>query len=116
LPLADAKAKLSEVTIEVVEMINRLEPFGQGNPSPIIRVDNLEVIEIKKMGNDNQHLKILLKDKDSCMMNFISFSFPDEHIVEVGDLVDVLFHPIINEWRNNRVVEGRIISINPTLN
>jgi len=111
LPTADTKADLSEITIKVVEMINKLEPFGQGNPSPILEVDNLEVIEIKKMGSDNQHLKILLKDKDGYMMNFVSFSFPDEHLVEMGDLVNVLFLPIINEWRDRKTVEGRLMVI-----
>lgn len=111
-PLADVEAQLSEVTVEVVEMINKLEPFGQGNPTPIIKSENLKVIETKKMGNDNQHLKVLLKDKDGCMMNFVSFSFPDDHIVKVGDLVDVLYVPILNNWRGRKTVEGKILTIN----
>ncbi|MGB4420776.1 MAG: DHHA1 domain-containing protein, partial [Candidatus Saccharimonadales bacterium] len=111
-PLADVEAQLSEVTVEVVEMINKLEPFGQGNPTPIIKSENLKVIETKKMGNDNQHLKVLLKDKDGCMMNFVSFSFPDDHIVKVGNLVDVLYVPILNNWRGRKTVEGKILTIN----
>jgi len=64
------------------------------------------------MGNDNQHLKVLLKDKDGYMMDFVSFSFPDDHIVKVGDLVDVLYVPIINNWRGRKTVEGKILTIN----
>lgn len=112
LPIADTEAKLSEVSIEAVEMIHKLEPFGQGNPSPIIETKNLKVLENRKMGSENQHLKILLEDENHNMMSFLSFNFPDEHLLEVGDSVDALYSPIINDWCGRKTVEGRLITIN----
>ncbi len=111
LPIADATAELSEITEELVELIAGLEPFGIGNLQPVIKCDNLLVKGSRKMGSDNQHIKIDLKDKSGITMQFIAFNAPDAFFVEPGESVSVWFHPNINEWRGSRSVEGQLLNI-----
>ena len=111
LPNADATAGLDEITEDLLKQISKLEPFGIGNPQPIIRCDDLEVLKIKKMGADSQHVKLDLADKSGRTMQFLSFNAPDSCFVEIGSIVSVWFYPNINEWRGIRSVEGQILHI-----
>ena len=111
LPSADAIADLSEVTEELVDQIATLEPFGNGNPQPILKSESLLVINVRKMGADGQHVKLELKDQAGKTMQFLAFSAPPDFFVEPGRTVDVWYHPDINEWNGRRSVEGRLIHI-----
>ena len=114
LPKADAVTELSEVTEELVNMISQLEPFGNGNPQPTLKTDNLLVISIRKMGADNQHIKLELKDKNGQKMQFLAFNAPEYFTVKPGDHVSIWYQPDINEWQGRRSVEGRLIHIEHT--
>lgn len=111
LPKADAMAELNEITEELVELIAQLEPFGNGNPQPILKSDNLTVKNIRKLGGDSQHVKLELQDSRGKKMQFLAFNAPDYFFVEPGARLNVWYHPDINEWQNNRTVEGRLLHI-----
>jgi single-stranded-DNA-specific exonuclease len=111
LPKADALAELSEITEELVELIAGLEPFGIGNPQPIIKTDNLKVVGVRKMGADSQHVKLDLQDNTGIKMQFLAFNAPNEYFAEIGTEISVWFHPNINEWRGRRTVEGQLAHI-----
>jgi single-stranded-DNA-specific exonuclease len=113
LPKADATASLDEITEELVQQISQLEPFGAGNPQPVIECNELTVLKTKKMGSDSQHIKLSLIDKAGLTMDFLSFNAPDSFCVKEGALVSVWFQPNVNEWHGNCSVEGQILHIEP---
>jgi single-stranded-DNA-specific exonuclease len=111
LPKVDAIAKLDELNEEVVHQISQLEPFGIGNPEPVVKCENLEVVAVRKMGDDGQHLKLDLKDGSGRSMQFLSFNSPKPYYVEYGEKVSVCFRLSVNEWRGSRTVEGQIVHL-----
>lgn len=111
LPVADATAEFSEITEELIDLLKKLEPFGSGNPQPIIKTDELIVINRQKLGSDGQHLKLNLQNKDKKNMQFIAFNAPDDFFVDLGATVSVWYHPELNEWRGNRSIEGRMLHL-----
>lgn len=111
LPKEDAVADFSEINEELVDLINQLEPFGNGNPQPILKTENLTVVNVKKMGADNQHLKLELKDKNNRKMQFLSFNAPEHFYLEVGEKISAWYHLDINEWQGRRTVEGKLLHI-----
>ncbi len=113
LPIPDTTAKLDEVTEGLVGQISQLEPFGVGNPQPIIKCTDLVVVRIEKMGTDMQHMKLNLKDENGICMKFISFNYPDSFCVSLGSRVSVWFQPNINVWRGTCSVEGQLLHIEP---
>lgn len=114
LPKADVTADLSEITEELVGLISQLEPFGIGNPQPIIKTNNLKVMNVRKMGTEGQHIKLDLKDSSKITMQFVAFNVPKYFFVETGDIVSIWFHPNINEWKGRRSVEGQLLHIELT--
>jgi single-stranded-DNA-specific exonuclease len=111
LPRGDVSADLGEITEEIVDLITQLEPFGYGNPAPILKSDNLLVKNVRKMGADAQHIKLELHDLNGKKMQFLAFNAPDYFSVELGSRVAIWYHPDINDWQGQRNVEGRLLHI-----
>lgn len=111
LPKADANASLDEVNVELVNLLCQLEPFGHGNPQPILKTSKLLVVNYRKMGDEAQHIKLELKDDNGNSMWFLSFNSPEHFFVKCGTWVSVWYHPNINEWQDRQTIEGQILHI-----
>ncbi len=59
----DMEVPLKYWTIENVEKLKILEPFGEGNPYPQFLARNLRIDDFFMIGGANQHLKFWLKDE-----------------------------------------------------
>lgn len=110
LPQADTTARLMHITEELVAQIATLEPFGSGNPQPIIKSENLLVTNMRRMGAEGQHVKLELQDENKTLQ-MLAFSAPDHFFVEPGEYVTVWYQPDINEWNGRRSVEGRLLHL-----
>lgn len=108
LPSEDTMAELHEITEELIDMISQLEPFGHGNPRPILKSDDLLVISLRRMGAEAQHVKLELQNIGGKTMQFLAFSAPEHFFVEPGEMVSVWYSPNLNEWQGKRTVEGYI--------
>jgi single-stranded-DNA-specific exonuclease len=111
LPREDAVAELSEVNIDLIDKLSALEPFGSGNPEPILRTDNLYVVARRTMGADGQHVKFLLRNDNNESMNMLAFNARKEWYFEVGDRLDVWYQPMFNEWKGSVSVEAKLLKV-----
>ena len=100
-----------EVNEELFEKLNLLEPFGNGNPEPVIKAAELLVLGQRRMGTEAQHVKLELQDNLKRSMHFLAFNAPEHFFVEPGEYVTVWFQPTINEWQGRRSVEGRLLHL-----
>lgn len=101
----------SQVNEKLVDDMVKMEPFGNGNPEPIIVVEDIYVAETRRMGANNQHVKLTLKDKRNQRMQVVAFSAPEHFFCTPGDYVKAWISPTINEWRGVRKVEGRLLRL-----
>ena len=60
----DSKLALKNMTIDLVSDLEKLEPFGNGNPPPRFVVEDVNVAR-KKVTKDGQHLQVSLRDRKS---------------------------------------------------
>lgn len=112
LPRADVKVDdFSEIDEELVENLAKMEPFGNGNPEPVLKITRASVLSVRRMGADGQHVKLALRDKNGKVLQMLAFNAPEEFFREPGDEVAAWFQPIINEWQGARTVEGRLLNI-----
>ena len=111
-PSADVEVKdFAEITEELVEQISRMEPFGNGNPEPILKIAHAVVAGVRRMGANGQHVKIALRDADEKTLQVLAFNAPELFFREPGDEIAVWFQPNINEWNGVRTVEGRLLHV-----
>ena len=112
LPKADVEIDdFSEIDEDLVANLAKMEPFGNGNPEPVLKITRASVLSMRRMGADGQHVKLALRDKNSKVLQVLAFNAPEEFFREPGDEVVVWFQPNINEWRGVRTVEGRLLHI-----
>ncbi|MDB5178052.1 MAG: recJ [Candidatus Saccharibacteria bacterium] len=111
LPKADAHAVFEHVTEELITMLETLEPFGNGNPQPVLKSENALVINQRRMGTESQHVKLELQDESGKKMQMLAFSAPEHFFVEPGERITVWFQPDVNEWQGRRTIEGRLLHL-----
>ena len=112
LPKADTDAELDEITEELIAKMATMEPFGSGNPQPIIKTSDLVVQYARRMGADGQHVKLELAcPRSKKTMQFLAFNAPEHFFVEPGETVHAWYQPDINEWQGRRSVEGRLLHL-----
>lgn len=107
-----AVRRMGEFTLEFMEELRVLEPFGVGNEAPVFELPEVFVLDKKLMGAEEQHLRLIVRGEDGKTMKLVAFNAPEEwRRVENGQEVSVLMNVEENEWNNLRSVEGRILEI-----
>jgi single-stranded-DNA-specific exonuclease len=107
----DAAVNMSDISIELIDEIARLEPFGYGNEEPLFGAKALEAIQPRIVGNN--HLKMHLR-QNGRRIDSIGFDFGGLlNAVEDNALIDAVFLPIINEWDGGRYLQLNLKAIRP---
>lgn len=121
----DSPIKLNYVNEMVVNEFKKLEPFGKGNPSPILMASRVRVNSIRFLGSEEMHVKFSFKlEGTNTFMEGIYFNKRDEVIEILTDLygdgyrnhmdrpinmfVDILFQPDINEYMGRRSIQLKL--------
>ena len=99
----DLELQANEVDVDLVNQISQLEPFGSCNPSPVFVLKNLKIKQKKLMGENKDHLRL------TCQVGNFEFTCirwqeGDISLVN-GDILDIAFHPQINEYNGNTSVQ-----------
>ena len=101
------------LTIPEIQGLDILEPCGSGCPKPVLMMTGLTVDRIQLVGN-GRHMRLRLH-RGRNYLNAIYFSAdPISAGIAQGDLVDVAFHPQINEFRGERSVQMNVVDIRPS--
>ena len=99
----DLELTPDDISIDLVEQLSQLEPFGMNNPSPIFSMKNLKIKEKRLMGENKNHLRLTCLAGTS-EFNCIRWKDGDVSLVN-GDTLDLAFHPQINEYNGNTTVQ-----------
>ena len=60
----DAWLPLEEASLDLVEDLDRLSPFGAGNSSPVFAVHNLRLVNATGLGKNGEHMQIIVEDEN----------------------------------------------------
>ena len=102
----DSIVKFSEINMSLISDIEKMEPFGKGNPYPIFISKNVK-IESKKVLKD-KHLEMYLS-QDNCKIRAIWFNFNKSNI-DIEN-IDVVFTLQRDTFRGNNNINLNIIDI-----
>ncbi len=91
-------------TLELVDNLHKLEPFGLSNPSPRFIMRDLLLTNIYKMGKNKQHLKLICENEKSYECVGFNMAYLADNFQE-GDKIDVLFQVDENNFNNERKVQ-----------
>lgn len=98
----DIPLELSEITVEAIEEIGQLGPFGTDFPKPVFALEQVKVSAMRKIGANENHLKLELDD-GYCTMDAVGFNkgylFNE---ISYGVALSFVGDLQINEWQNRK--------------
>lgn len=99
-------------TAELIENLERLQPFGLGNPEPVFLVRGLEVAGARLVGRDGpKHLKLTLRAGQRTY-DAIGFGMGDR-LPEARGRIDLAYSPQLNDWDGGMSIQLRVRNLRP---
>ena len=71
--IVDAKLSLDDISWDTWRQIEKLAPFGVGNPKPLFLFENVEVRRVEQFGKDKNHLKLIFEKETGEKISAIKF-------------------------------------------
>jgi single-stranded-DNA-specific exonuclease len=107
---ADARVSFDMLTYSVVESIEALAPFGEGDPRPVFVARGVSLRgEIREMARNS--IRFMASDGTSAI-NVVGFGKADfKDVVENARKFDMLFSVSINEYRGLSSVQAELLDI-----
>ncbi|MBL4788850.1 MAG: single-stranded-DNA-specific exonuclease RecJ [Kordiimonadaceae bacterium] len=81
----DAVVALTGATVHLIDQIEKVGPFGAGNPGPRFVLPELDLIRVDRVGQN--HLRCIFKSKDGKSIKVMAFRQADEpmgHLLQTG--------------------------------
>lgn len=104
----------SLISMENIKSLDILEPFGTGNPAPVICIDSAVLKGVVPLSG-GKHIR-LLASKWGVEFDCVFFSAsPDNLEVSVGDSFDIAFTPQINSFRGIDSAQLLVSDIRPAM-
>ncbi len=111
----DGETTIAGLTLDAVEQIEQLAPFGQGNRRPVLCASRVALAEPPRtMGGGARHLALRLVQHGAPIRG-VAFGGAEwlPHLPPPGQPFHVAFKPKINEFRGRRTAEMEVIDWRP---
>jgi single-stranded-DNA-specific exonuclease len=106
----------NELTFDLLEQVQQLQPFGTGNPAPLFVSRSIPINSILTMGKEREHLKFILgveRPNPSGAVDAPWFYRGDmRESLEPCASLDICFKPDINEFNGRRSVQFIVEDVN----
>ena len=108
----DALVEPDELDEDLLTELNRLGPFGCGNPSPVLACSSVVPHEVRVVGKDCSHLRLTLPMGRSQIVA-VGFRLGHKAAMAAANSLDLAFSLTINEWQGRRSLELRLRDLRP---
>src|SRR5574344_2076280 len=100
----DLNLQPSEVGGNLISDIERLQPFGASNQTPVFAMHNLKLVQKTLMGANKNHLKLMVEDSQNNIFTCIWWSKGDISLTQ-GDILDIAFCPQLNTYNGETTLQ-----------
>jgi single-stranded-DNA-specific exonuclease len=109
----ETEIRLSDISWQLLDELEKFEPFGEGNEQPLFCAKKLIVEQVQTVGADGKHLKVQVSQAGSPNIHkLIGFSFGDWCArLCAGEEIDIVFELGVNEWNGNREIQLKIVDL-----
>lgn len=107
----DAEVPLTVFTGDFYRQLQKLAPFGSGNPEPIFVTREVEVLEWSLVGEQGDHLRLKVR-QEGVVWDAIGFglgSLADQ----IGSRIDVAYNLIADIWNGVERLRLKLLDFDP---
>ncbi|MGC6176802.1 single-stranded-DNA-specific exonuclease RecJ [Lacrimispora sp. 38-1] len=103
----DVPMPLEYISEPLIEELDLLEPYGQGNEKPLFAQKDLSIRSVRVLGKNRNVVKFSLATKAGTPMDGLLFEDGDSFVEELGDSrqLDVVYYPAVNEYNGNKSLQ-----------
>lgn len=112
----DTELVPEDMTIELAEAVQLLEPCGKGNEVPQFLVRNAEIINWKYLKNDTKYAKFVISTDGGRWIDCLLFHDAEavHDMLEANMAVDIIGSVEINRWRDSERVQMIVDGVVPS--
>jgi single-stranded-DNA-specific exonuclease len=111
----DGETTLAALTLDTVEKLEQLAPFGEGNRRPVLCASDVTLAEpARTIGQSGKTLQLRLR-QHAAQIRGVAFGAAEwlDHLPPPGQPFHIAFKPKINEFRGRRTAEIEVIDWRP---
>jgi single-stranded-DNA-specific exonuclease len=91
--------------------VQSLQPFGEGNRAPVFLTRNVQVAEVRRVGQSGGHLKMKVSHGGN---TWDAIAFRQGHrAVFPGDKLDLLYSVELNDWGGQPTLQLNVLDFRP---
>lgn len=122
----DERMPLKKINYEIIGELELLEPYGKGNPSPLLAEKNIQILKISILGKNANTLKVkclmpgvnkwidgICFNKVEEFMEMLKDRYGEDYMSYLtnprGMKLDLIFSPQINEYNGNKSIQLKIL-------
>jgi single-stranded-DNA-specific exonuclease len=95
----DCLISIEKINKSFADKLDKMEPFGNGNPRPIFAFEDVEILQARTMGKDNNHYRLTV-GRESRSSECIAFNADkDGWAFKRGQKIDVAFSVKASQWQ-----------------
>ncbi len=107
----DAEADLSRLGGDTFQLMQKLAPFGRGNPLPTFLSRGVETFDCRTMGANGEHLRLKVR-QDGKTWDAVGFKF-GKNIAEIAPTLDIVYNLEIDRWHGVETLRLNILDFAP---
>ncbi|MEN9222620.1 MAG: DHHA1 domain-containing protein, partial [Thermostichus sp. BF3_bins_97] len=123
----DVEAPLADLTLDLYQQLQHLQPCGIGNPEPVFCSRNLQILQQQRFGrsgsSDPSHLKVLVQDPDlgspskseTSKRPLWAIRWRGAEVYPLPEHIDLAYTLKAKSWRGETQLELEVVGIQPAL-
>ena len=107
----DAELSPGQANWELVDWLQKFEPFGEGNERPRFLLGGLAIASVEAVGKSGQHLRLGARGAGAREVKLIGFGMAAEAlpVVVAGSRLDAVVEISVNEWNGTKSIQLRLV-------
>lgn len=110
--LVDGFLDLDQITVDMVNQLNILAPFGPGNPQFIFASKNININKSSTFGKSRNHIRFSVSDSNNISMDLLWWKGANKSIPD--SKVDIIYRPGKNTYKGKDQLQIEIIEMRPS--
>jgi single-stranded-DNA-specific exonuclease len=103
--IIDAEIELADITKNLTDEIEKLSPFGTGNPEPLFAAQNVKVVSSKMVGRNHRKMALIQDTTPGAKpISAIRFNATGPAQTQTS-FVRIAFRLRWNRWNNNKAIQ-----------
>ena len=107
----DALIHPAEINLNVAKEFDRFEPYGLGNPHPVLAYKNVRGVSARSIGKDGNHLSFDIVSEQN--IRAVAWGCGNLAPLVENELIDLAYEPELDTWKDEVRIQCKVTGLEP---